>query len=234
MKTFLTILILALCWTNSTMAQETAHKRTTAPFTDISLRVPANLYVVQGDEHSVEIKAAQRTIDKLMVEVTEGKLILRFSFEDRWFNNFTPGPIDIYVVTPTLYALSVQGSGNIYAQKPINTHTLELNIAGSGDIHLAGITCDKVDATITGSGDILFDEPSSGKQIKILIAGSGDVKANHFEAETAYIKIAGSGDSEVTVSQYLDVSIYGSGDVEYHGNPAIHTNIAGSGRISRK
>lgn len=234
MKTMLSIMILFCCFVYHAKAQEITHQRNTAPFTDISLRVPANLYVQQGNEHTIEIKATQSTLDKLIVEVTENKLVLRFSFEDRWINDFNPGPIDIRVVTPSIYGLSVMGSGNIYAQKSIDTHTLELNIAGSGDIHLEELHCDQTEATITGSGDVVFDGPSSGKQIKILVAGSGDVKASLFEVESAFIKIAGSGDCEVAVSQYLDVNIYGSGDVDYRGDPRVKSNIAGSGRVSKK
>lgn len=233
MKTQFTLTILAFCLSISATAQTITHKRNIAPFAEISLRVPANLHFVQGDENSVEINASQRTLDKLIVEVNDGKLVLRFSFEDQWINDFKPGPIGITVVSPKMYGLSVLGSGNIYA-RDFETHTLEVNIAGSGDIHLEGLQCDQLNATITGSGDVLFEGPSTGKQIKVLIAGSGDVKAGKFASEAAHIKIAGSGDCEIAVSQYLDVNIYGSGDVTYEGNPSIKSNIAGSGRVSKK
>lgn len=234
MKTILLFIVISALICNLGNAQNRTEKRNTNPFTDVSLRVSANLYIEQGDEHSIEITASERTLDKIIVEVNEGKLIIRFSFEDRWINDFNPGPIDIRVVTKNIYLLSLQGSGNIYVEKPIETHTLELNVSGSGDIKLSGVKCDKIDATITGSGDIVFDGHSAGKQIEILIAGSGDVKASEFEAEAAYIKIAGSGDSEVSASHFLDVSIYGSGNVRYNGDPSIKQQISGSGRVSKK
>lgn len=228
---FLIILSVIAVTTN---AQNRTVKRSTNPFSEVSLRVDADLYIEQGDEHSIEITADDKTLDKIIVEVNEDKLIIRFSFEDRWMSDFKPGHMEIHVTTKNIYELSVQGSGNIYAQKPLETHTLELYIAGSGDIQLSNVICDKIDATIAGSGDIVFNGKSTGREIEILVAGSGDVIASDFEAEVAYVKIAGSGDCEVNASKFLEVNVYGSGDVKYLGEPNIKSQVAGSGRVYQK
>lgn len=228
---FLCIALLSINWAN---AQTRTEKRSTNPFSAVSLRVAADLYIEQGDENSIEITASDETLDKIIVEVNDDKLIIRFSFEDRWISDFKPSKMEIHVVTKTIYELSVQGSGNIYAENPIETHTLDLNIAGSGDIKLAAVKSDKIDATVTGSGDIIFNGESEGREIEILVAGSGDVIASDFAAEVAYIKIAGSGNCEVNASKFLEVNVYGSGDVKYIGEPDIKSSIAGSGRIYQK
>lgn len=215
-------------------AEERTEKRNTNPFSEVSLRVNADLYIEQGDEQSVQITASDEALNKIIVEVNDDKLIIRFSWEDMLFHDFNPGHMEIRVVTKNIYALTVQGSGTIYAEKPIETHSLELNIAGSGDIKLSQVNCDKIDATVTGSGDIVIDGPSKGREIEILIAGSGDVEAADFESEVAYVKIAGSGDCDVNVSEFLDVNIYGSGDVKYQGEPNIKSKVAGSGRVYKK
>ncbi|MFA9390738.1 MAG: head GIN domain-containing protein [Prolixibacteraceae bacterium] len=228
---FILLAVFTTAWAN---AQNKTEKRSTNPFSEISLRVDAMLYIEQGDEHSITITANDQTLDKIIVEVNDGKLVIRFGFEDRWMSNFKPGKIEIHVVAKNIYNLSVQGSGNIYAEKELESHTLEINIAGSGDIKLNNLKCDKVDATITGSGDIVIEGESKGREIEILIAGSGDVMTSAFEAEVAYVKIAGSGDCEVNASQFLEVNIYGSGDVKYTGAPSIKSQIAGSGSVYQK
>ena len=234
MKQILLLVILSVFTVSWATAETRTEKRNTNPFSEVSLRVSADLYIEQGDEHSIEITANDETLRKIIVEVNDDKLVIRFSWEDLLFKDFKPGHMEIHVVTKNIYGLNVQGSGNIYSEKPIATQSLELNIAGSGDIKMGSIACDKIDATITGSGDIVFEGASKGREIEILIAGSGDVVASDFETETAYIKIAGSGDSEVNASDFLDVSIYGSGDVKYVGQPSIKSHIAGSGRVFQK
>ena len=234
MKHLILIFCICLFASNSFASEIETEKRETDPFSEISLRVSANLYIEQGDEHSISISANQKTLDKIIVEINNGKMIVRFSWEDRLFNDFKPGKIDIHVSTKTIKKLSIQGSGNIIAENPFTSRNLHLNISGSGDIKLASFSCERIEANISGSGDIILEGNSSGKEIDITIAGSGDVFASDFEAEAAYVKIAGSGDCEINVSNYLDVAIYGSGDVVYKGEPSLKEKIAGSGRIHRK
>ena len=65
----------------------------------------------------------------------------------------------------------------------------------------------------------------------INISGSGNVRAFGLDTKSTYVRISGSGNSEVTVQDYLNVTISGSGSVYYKGNPDIEANISGSGTI---
>ena len=234
MKQIFLIICISLLGLGFAKAETKTEKRNTNPFSEISLRVAANLNVIQGSEHSVEITANERTLDKIIVEINNNKLVIRFSFEDRWMSDFKPGSIEINVVTPDINMLSLQGSGNIYAEDKIETHSLDLNIEGFGDIKLSNVKCDRIEADIAGSGDIILSGKSKIREIEIDIAGSGDVIAYQLETENAYVNIAGSGDCEINVETYLDVKIFGSGDVTYKGNPQINSNVAGSGHVHKK
>lgn len=234
MQKFLLILLASTMLVNLAKAESRTERREANPFTQLSLRVAANLYIEQGDEHSIEVTANERTLDKLIVEVEQGKMIIRFSLEDRLFADFKAGPIEIHVVTKDIHKLSIQGSGNIYAENLIDTYNLELNISGAGDIKLSKVKAEKIEALIAGSGDIVLSGNSKGRELDIDIAGSGDVVAYQYEAESAYVRIAGSGDCEINVTDFLDVKIVGSGDVLYKGDPSIKSQITGSGKINSR
>lgn len=234
MKQTLLFLGILLLSATITRAESRTEKRNTNSFTEISLRVAANLFVEQGDEHSVEITASETTLNKIIVEIDDDKLIIRFSLEDRWINDFTPGPIDIRVVTKRINELNVQGSGNIYASGLIETNSLDLMVAGSGDIKLSDVSCDNLEADIAGSGDIIISGSKVCREMDVNIAGSGDMIAYQFETETAYVKIAGSGDCEVFATNHLDVKVFGSGDITYKGDPTIKSQISGSGSVRMK
>lgn len=106
--------------------------------------------------------------------------------------------------------ISLAGSGDIFANKyPVNIEICKIEIAGSGNIYLAGAI----------------------QKNTIEIAGSGDVKALDCEMAKLDISIAGSGDVEATVTDKLDISIAGSGDVKYKGDPIVSTSVAGSGKV---
>lgn len=215
----------------SAFAQERTEKRETNPFTQISLRINADLYYIEGKEHSIEISGDSPTINKVLVEVSGQKLIVRFSLEDQWLGGFSNPKLKIKVTSPSVSAFFIQGSGNIIAEKPIETHFFEMNIAGSGNIKMNKLNCDRIECTVSGSGDVMIDEQSAGKDLKVNIAGSGDFKAPLLKVDSAYILIAGSGDCDLSVSNYLDAKIFGSGDIRYRGAPQLNSTITGSGKV---
>jgi hypothetical protein len=233
MKKVFVLTALIVLFSQLANAHDESEKRELSPFREVSLRISANLYVEQGDHSQIEMIADQETLDKIIVEVIDHKLIIRFSFEDMWFNGFNPGHVTLKIVTPDIESLSVAGSGNIIAEKPIESRVIELFIAGSGDIKIANLKCERIEAEITGSGDIIVSGEEPAREIELKIAGSGNLKANQLKAEYGKIWIAGSGSCDVSVSHLLDAKILGSGDIRYEGTPTINSMISGSGRIHK-
>jgi hypothetical protein len=228
------IIFFAFLSTIQANASDKVDKRTLQPFDKISLRVAGNMQVIQDEKHYIEITANEVAINKIIVEVINHKLIIRFSWDDMLFSNFTPGPIDIKVHTPQIDELSLQGSGSIFSDSELKTPRMVLYVAGSGDIKLAKLNCELFEANISGSGDIIISGDKTTRETKVNIAGSGNLKAYQFETEAAYINIAGSGNCELHVTDYLNARILGSGNLAYLGEPQIELRTSGSGRIYKK
>ena len=214
-------------------ASDQTEKRELSPFREVSLRISANLYIEQGSQSQIEMIADQETLDKIIVEVVDHKLIIRFSFEDMWFRDFSPSHITLKVITPDIESLSVAGSGNIIAEKPIDSRVIELFITGSGDIKIAHLKCERLEADIAGSGDIIVSGEDTTREVELKIAGSGNLKANQLKAEYGKIWVAGSGNCDISISRLLDAKILGSGNIRYEGTPTINSSVSGSGRIQK-
>lgn len=226
------ILLIALtAFAFGVKAQTVTDNRKLSFFNEISLRVSADLYIEQGEDARISIETDQETLDKLIVEVVNNKLVIRFSIGDRLFSNFEPGDMKLKLVAPKIDMLSIQGSGSIFIDKPIFTEILDLRIAGSGDIMLNDVRCDRLEASINGSGDIVVSGQEKIKETKVTIAGSGDYKGYQLVSDYVSVKIAGSGDCNVHANELLEVKILGSGDVTYKGLAAVDASISGSGEI---
>ncbi|HKK82234.1 MAG TPA: head GIN domain-containing protein [Prolixibacteraceae bacterium] len=215
----------------SIKAQTVTDNRKLSYFNEISLRVSADLQIEQGEDARISIETDEETLEKLIVEVVNNKLIIRFSIGDRLFSSFTAGDMKLKLIAPEIDMLSIQGSGSIIADKPISTKILDLNIAGSGDIKLADISCDRLEASINGSGDIVVSGQNKIKETEVSITGSGNYKGYQLVSDFGSVKIAGSGDCDVHVTERLEVRILGSGDVTYKGHAAVDASISGSGEI---
>lgn len=201
------------------------------PFTEISLRISANVYLEQGPKQNLEIVAKASTLDEIVTEVKDGKLIIRFPNKDFFWKTFQPGEITIHITVPEINGLGISGSGDIIAEDEIKTKSMEMAVSGSGNIKLSELNAERVKAAISGSGDIIVAGKTAAQDLSVTISGSGNFKGLGYSSDDVSVKIAGSGNVGIEANKNLYVRLAGSGNVTYKGKPMIDQSIAGSGSV---
>jgi Putative auto-transporter adhesin, head GIN domain len=232
MKTYLLTISLILILASSVFAQ-TTQTRTLSAFTEISLKIGANIHLRQGDTQLVEVKGEEGTLKKLITEVSNRKLIVKYP-SDTWFNKWNPGKVDLYITMPQIDELLILGSGSITANEKIDSRILNLIISGSGDIKLSELNSSKVSAAISGSGNIQLSGKIPAAEFKAVVSGSGNVNAIDFPANDVNVKIGGSGNCMVDAVKNLVARLAGSGNVIYRGQPLVDTAILGTGIVKKE
>jgi hypothetical protein len=185
-----------------------SQNRSGAVFNAVSCNGSMQVYVQQGNFYNISVRTDDNVIQYL--ETTVENNILNIGFR-RGFS-VSPSLTEVYITTPMLRSIYLNGSGSVFGQGNLNTDFLELVVNGSGNMLLNGWT------------DFL----------RITINGSGSIRTFGLNTNRADINITGSGNVEVSVTNELNAFITGSGDIYYRGNPRIATNITGSGRILRR
>ncbi|HSM49025.1 MAG TPA: head GIN domain-containing protein [Draconibacterium sp.] len=206
--------------------------REVAPFSKISLKISANVYVLQDDNQSVRIVADSETLAEIITEVKDRTLNIRFP-NNNIFKRWDPGKIDIYISVPEVDGLNVSGSGDIVSDE-INTRILDLLVSGSGNIKIEKLAAEKVTANISGSGNIKISEGGIASDLSVRISGSGNVDARGFEAKNVSVQTSGSGNCHVVSNGEIKARLSGSGNVYYSGNPAIDSSVSGSGSVKER
>lgn len=201
------------------------------PFTEISLRISANVHVEQGAKQNLEIVAKASTLEQIITEVKEGKLIIRFPNKNLFWNDFRPGEITIYITAPEISALNVSGSGDIIADDQIKTKTIDLNVSGSGNINLSELSAEQVKTTISGSGNIILAGKQTAQDLSVAISGSGNFKGMDYSSKDVSIKVSGSGNAFIEATDNLYIRLVGSGNITYKGNPSVDQSTTGSGSV---
>ncbi len=201
------------------------------PFNEISLRIGANVHLEQGDKQNLEIVAKPSTLEEIITEVKDGKLIIRFPNKNYLWTTFQPGDITIYITTPEINGLGVSGSGDIIAEDEIRTKMLDMAVSGSGNIKLAELNAERVKSVISGSGDIVVAGKNPAQDLSVAISGSGNFKGQDYSADDVSVKIFGSGNTSIEANKNLYIRIAGSGNVNYKGKPLIDQSITGSGSV---
>jgi hypothetical protein len=193
-------------------------------FTGFVSAISADVFVSQGAEQEVVIKAQQNIIDNIELDVRNGIWTIKYN---EWVLHAKP--VRIYVTIPVLTKAAISGSGDITGMTDFTgLDHLDLVISGSGSIGMESET-NELNVVISGAGDI--DLSGSTKELDIQVSGSGSIDAYSLESKEAAITISGSGNAFLDVSSYLNVLISGSGSVYYRGDPEIETTVSGSGRI---
>lgn len=118
---------------------------------------------------------------------------------------------------PGAMELSVQGSGVIEALALQDLTDLRLDVQGSGRIICRdAVVKGKTDLDLAGSGDIVI--AGSTTQMDVSVTGSGDVDAGNFVASHGYASLVGSGNAAVHyTSAQVTTKVVGSGDLKRVG-----------------
>ncbi len=195
-------------------------------FSGISLSIPANVFISQDSSTKVIIETDDNLFDFVLTDLKDDLLVIESE------KGICPKKLNLFISTPEIELLEINGSGDIFAQTPIQSKKFTIRIYGTGDVAVDSINASKVKIEIYGSGDVRLG--GYCENFFTEINGSGDIKALKLTADNAKIMTSGSGDVFINCSNSIDASIAGSGDVYYLGSPKfLNFNVSGSGEVRR-
>lgn len=202
--------------------------RSVGNFNKIDFATSGRLYYKPGPEYRVEIRAQRNIQDVIEAFVSNGELNLKIKNNTIIHSYET---IEVFIESPEINGFKVNGSGDIYANDPIETDRFYTDIKGSGKIDIDRLSSDELEGDINGSGDVLIRGGSVGLA-RLEISGSGDMNLLECQVEEMTTETSGSGDMRVWVTQKLNSRISGSGSVRYKGSPQVTVKVSGSGTVS--
>jgi hypothetical protein len=200
-------------------------------FQQIEVAGPYDVSVKTGGNPSVSAQGSQHLLEKTIVEVRDGKLVIHPQEHHGLFNwSFGGrGKASFTVTVPQLSAAVIAGSGDIRVDR-VTGAAFEGTVAGSGGLNVDNIEVQSLKLSIGGAGSA---KAAAGKAQsgKYSIGGSGDIDAGGVQTQQATVSIAGSGSVKANATSTADINIMGSGDVDVSGGAKCTTNKAGSGSV---
>jgi len=201
--------------------------RNVGSFDGVGVSGSFDVILVAGNEGKLEISVEENLEPYLITEVSGGSLKIKWK---KGTNIRTTKSTQVTVHFKEINSLAMSGSGDITSKDVIKGNSLDMAVAGSGDIKLS-MDVQKAQSAISGSGDIEL----SGKatEFEAAVSGSGDIEAYDLKTEKAELKVAGSGSIEISVEKEIVARVSGSGDIKYKGQPRIEDiKVSGSGNVS--
>lgn len=204
-------------------------------FERIRLQGSPDIKYTQGKTWSVRVKAPKGTIKGVQTRVENKTLIVSMKSSRVFsFKNDKDNDVTVYVTSPDLIGVEVQGSGDFESKSHVDTDRLTISLKGSGDIDFYDVICDRVDISLVGSGDVDVKKVIAQYSTVGLI-GSGDVKLNQWNVKDTKLELKGSGGLRVASQNCGTVScrLVGSGDITLSGTVRqLNKTVRGSGDIN--
>ena len=215
-KTFFTtalLLILTCTFAFSTVKQE----RNVGSFTKVSVSSGINLYLTQGNTHSVTVETDEEIVNLIETEVKSGMLAIKVKSGEKI--NWKKGKLvlNVHVTAPVIEALQGSGGADIYLETPINSNgSLNIALSGGADLKTGSIKAKDINLKLSGGSDAKHLDVTADK-LTAYLSGGADC-AGTINAPTIYIEQSGGSDSNITVSaDTLTVITSGGSDAKLSG-----------------
>jgi hypothetical protein len=181
----------------------TTQTRDVAQFTRIDNSDSVDVRLHVGAPQHLRVRAGEKVIDDVGTEVRDGTLHLTF---DR--DGIGGDDVVVEASVPRLTSITASGSGDIDADG-IDTDALDVRSDGSADIWLEG-TAGRMDLDLDGSGDADL-AGLTVREARVAVGGSGDadVRAD----DRLEVNVDGSGDVRYHGDPALTRQVDGSGEL---------------------
>ena len=223
----MTVAASVLGWPRAFGAGVLTEERSVDGFDAVEWNAIGELVIEQRAAQRLRVQAEPDVLPKILTEVRQRCLYITLA----------PGrlqtqqPIRIDLDVRSLRTLRTLGAGTVHFGS-LAGDALELDLAASGDVFVAGLTTRQLTLRMAGAGDVAIARGSVDVQ-RVVIAGSGHYLAPRVASHRSTVSIEGSGSVEVAVRDELDAHISGSGEISYHGAPALRQQVTGAGRVMR-
>lgn len=184
-----------------------------------------------GDQ-SVKVCGPENSVKKFKIEVIEGVLTIESPK-----TSFIKGEnLVVYISTPSLASVRIEGAGDFRAERGIVSENLNLNVSGAGNVEVKSLEVDDVKLSINGAGDIEVNGAICNG-IDVVVNGAGDVGLEGVECKSFTANMNGAGSVAVAgqaLEAHLVLNGAGSIDVSKFSCENLNSKINGIGRIKRK
>ena len=177
-------------------------------FYSVNVSGSSKIFITQGNNFDVQVKAYENLLPSLTTIVEDGSLKIAYRNNKNIINDNS----EIFITMPSLTGLTLEGSGSINTKGQfIGAENFVINGSGSGAIVM---------------------ENGSANNLRVTINGSANVKTFGFPVQRAEVTTEGSGNAEINVAKTLNATINGSGNIYYKGAvQSVTTKITGSGKV---
>lgn len=201
--------------------------RDVSGFRAIEVSYPAEVFVTQGSQESLEIEAEDNLLPHLKTQVRNGTLEISYKRENGKHVNPTK-TVKITITVKDLASVDFSSAGELTVEK-LKTDNLDVSMSGAGNLVLDTVQVKGLGVNLSGAGSMTASGVADNLDLNI--SGFGDFKGGDLHGKVARVNISGAGSATVWVDEDLTAGISGAGSINYYGSASVSKQISGVGGV---
>jgi len=194
---------------------------------DIVAPVTAEIHVVPGAQPSIQFTGYKNLVEEIRTK-TEGNTLV---IESRRSIRFSTGEdVTATITVPTLEELSIHGAADAKVDGEIRSNDFRLVISGAGDVSIAQLHVNTLEAKISGTGNVeLLSGDAASAEYKV--SGAGNIRSFGVQTAKVKAKVSGTGNIDVFATHSLEAKVSGAGTIQYKGSATVKSETSGIGSV---
>jgi hypothetical protein len=197
---------------------------TVGDFSEVVLDGAFSVYLVQGDDCSVVVKATNDDVfENIKIKRSGNEVEIRMEA-----SLFELRRVSLYITSKTFEKLKIEGGVNLKTNGFLDLQDLSVQIEGGANVDL-NMKAQNVE--VYGEGGFLFELKGVAEELNVTIKGAGHVSASELKTKDVSFAVAGFGTGSVYATNTLNAKIEGVGKLRYKGDPKVNQYIDGLGSV---
>lgn len=211
MKTLL--VIAALAATQLASAQKTIDIKN---FSDLAVSGGVDLTLKKSKENKLVIESGDP--DKIKIGTDEGALAISTEGD----GNFK---VTVYFNGP-IEEIALSGGAELHAEGKMKATSMEINIAGGSEVHMA-IDTESLSTAIASGAEMHLE--GTAKHLEVAVASGAEFNAGSLKTENSDAVVASGAEATIYASDEVNATVASGGELTIHGKPKKVNEIKADG-----
>jgi hypothetical protein len=201
---------------NGNVVEET---REVHEFSKIKASAGTNVYISQGKQEKVVVKADENILDAIRTEVQGDVLVVTHVKSVRRATSDK-----VYVTVKDLDKISTIAGANVYSEMPLKFNDLELSTSAGSNLKFE-IEARRLKVSSMAGSNVYIK--GTAETVEMSAAAGSNIKAEDLESRNCNAKTSSGANIYITVAEELNAKASSGGNVFYYGSPK-HINVSSS------
>ncbi len=185
--------------------------RKVSDFEEIEVRRGMNVYITQGDQVKVVVRADENLLEAIETKVEGDRLIVTTNQNIR-----SATEKKVLVTVPKITVIHSASGANVFSQSVLNTKEIDLS-ASSGSNQKLELDANDIKVSVSSGSNIRLE--GSARDFSGKVSSGANIKAEELTVENCNARASSGGNIRITATNNFRAHASSGGNIHYSGNP---------------